>query len=1193
MATMQPSSQPTSSIVGPTSQQDLSTFPDHIGKRVDPVYSQTLHARVKELLQYPQNGFPGSQPVSFVSKHLAILEREDYFVCEKSDGIRGLLLFLHSPKGPASFMLDRNQIWYYIPNLLFPVRQRENEYLKDTLMDGELVVDKDQTKKTWRYLIFDLMAVNGQSIVQRSFSTRLGMLQQDVIHPFKNSLRLQSDPNKVPPFTIELKKMERSYGLHLVFDQMTRLRHESDGIIWTPVKCPYVPNICEKLLKWKPPEKNTVDFRINAKWSKDHKPIYSLDVLSHVTYKFFDHFQPDPDWAFEWKDQPPDGRIAEFRYDPNWQVTIVEQGYAPVTRTGGWRFVRFRDDKDAANEENDVKRILNSIQDGVSKEQLLAHMETIRDAWKAREAREAKEAREIREAREKGLPPPAHLKNRERLSISSVSTSSSSNQALVTPTGTSPVVPSPATGNFSGQGYFPKSRQSSLDYGSTDRRFSGADPMVGTYTESSHGDTTDIKNNGINYNTATSLPTSRRQSTETTSKRDNNHANEIVETERKRHKSLTELDRSRQQINDERRMKAPLEEHADTNDTSLMNNKSEQRIEDDTAAIESTLKTQNMVTSVKELSSAEEEPLVKAEVKETNTAQITIPEQTTISQPSKITPDEINPTATPKQSKTNNRRRKASDNEHRQLYEDDSAQEPSNSKKVRKVHDTSLSTPTVESKQLSKQQHQTIMSTESVSSVSDRDKRTMESTNHEQRYTQQTSPILHPGQNENGATPFESSLQHQTAAYSRYDPARSPPPPPPSSSSSSSSSIPRSPPVMNTQQRGKTAISPVVSPVSTTSTNNKKASSNSIHSLLTSSVEPIPSPAKRLESVNEKSATASSYPTSRSYNLSAILRDDDQKTDKYSSGFRANEQQNISYQPNQPERTQEQITTSCSSVTRTPPVQFINFHAERSRSQGSPTSRHKTVFIQGEYHNNTANSPGKSRSGTSTPSLQQQTGIQSPQMTSAPVMKTNNHRPSQTTMQNASVSPSSSPRESRHQHQTSVWKATVGQQATVAQQQYQQQSSIQPEYIRENYSSTPTSHQLINRGYPSPSSNHHYSPSSYYPQQQPPPPPPSPSSRQTHSNYNHHGHTGPQHGYHYMQHNRSAYEQPTEYYADSSPGQQQYPHPPPPPSASSSHYNGSRPYRPQTSYHSIAPATTPPKDSGKKSSKAKLDFILN
>ncbi|CEG84600.1 hypothetical protein RMATCC62417_18376 [Rhizopus microsporus] len=49
------------------------------------------------------------------------------------------------------------------------------------------------------------------------------------------------------------------------------------------------------------------------------------------------------------------------------------------------RFVRFRDDKGIANDENVVKKILNSIKDGVTKEQLLSCMDRVRAAWKARE----------------------------------------------------------------------------------------------------------------------------------------------------------------------------------------------------------------------------------------------------------------------------------------------------------------------------------------------------------------------------------------------------------------------------------------------------------------------------------------------------------------------------------------------------------------------------------------------------------------------------------------------------------------------------------------------------------------------------------------------------------------------------------------------------------------------------------------
>lgn len=177
-----------------TAQQSLS-LPEHIGKRVDPAYSTVLHTRVKEILHIHHDryllhalitqrqntdmlsssrhfSFPGTQPVSFETKHLSDLEREDYFVCEKTDGIRYLLFFGPSPKGPAAFLvsmddrfqlldaiswisivkLDRNKVWYYVPNLLFPVRGRDKEYLKDTLMDGELVMEEESHDKVCKCL---------------------------------------------------------------------------------------------------------------------------------------------------------------------------------------------------------------------------------------------------------------------------------------------------------------------------------------------------------------------------------------------------------------------------------------------------------------------------------------------------------------------------------------------------------------------------------------------------------------------------------------------------------------------------------------------------------------------------------------------------------------------------------------------------------------------------------------------------------------------------------------------------------------------------------------------------------------------------------------------------------------------------------------------------------------------------------
>lgn len=97
--------------------------------------------------------------------------------------------------------------------------------------------------------------------------------------------------------------------------------------------------------------------------------------------------------------------------------------------------MRFRDDKSTANDEMVVKKILNSIQDGVTKEQLLLCMDRVRAAWKARE---------------KGLPmPPLHSKP-TGLSLSTQLSPTSS--ALNTPISGSIMLQSPSTS--SSTGYF-------------------------------------------------------------------------------------------------------------------------------------------------------------------------------------------------------------------------------------------------------------------------------------------------------------------------------------------------------------------------------------------------------------------------------------------------------------------------------------------------------------------------------------------------------------------------------------------------------------------------------------------------------------------------------------------------------------------------------------------------------------------
>ena len=82
--------------------------------------------------------------------------------------------------------------------------------------------------------------------------------------------------------------------------------------------------------------------------------IYELYVLKGANkFEYFGRLVPDTEeLRVQWLQRPPDGMIAECRYDENYPTK--------------WRFMRFREDKDTPNFIDVAHKIMQSIQQGVA-----------------------------------------------------------------------------------------------------------------------------------------------------------------------------------------------------------------------------------------------------------------------------------------------------------------------------------------------------------------------------------------------------------------------------------------------------------------------------------------------------------------------------------------------------------------------------------------------------------------------------------------------------------------------------------------------------------------------------------------------------------------------------------------------------------------------------------------------------------
>jgi hypothetical protein len=134
-----------------------------IGIIVEPRFADFLRQRINTLIGIKYDHvFPGAELQSLEQKDLEIISRNDYLVSRMGSGQRSLLFITKE----GGFLYNKHDQFFY-NQMTFP--GKNHTFHVDTIIDGELYIEKQL------FLAFDLIVIDGVSIVERSVSTRLGV----------------------------------------------------------------------------------------------------------------------------------------------------------------------------------------------------------------------------------------------------------------------------------------------------------------------------------------------------------------------------------------------------------------------------------------------------------------------------------------------------------------------------------------------------------------------------------------------------------------------------------------------------------------------------------------------------------------------------------------------------------------------------------------------------------------------------------------------------------------------------------------------------------------------------------------------------------------------------------------------------------------------------------------------------------
>lgn len=211
--------------------------------------------------------FPGYQPVSLGLSNLSSLHGFlyksllEYFISYKADGQRAYLGFKRFGDKNKCFILFRSG------KLVFIKLSVSESVYNGTLFDIE-ILENDHL------MLFDCIIINGKTCKYECYPTRIEIIKRFLelqlsfmsLNIVKYMVCNETRENKImitETFKLSCKLI---FKANMVKYLGKHWWHEHDGFIWTLSNSDPIQNSIRKnifpVLKWKPPEKITIDFKV-------------------------------------------------------------------------------------------------------------------------------------------------------------------------------------------------------------------------------------------------------------------------------------------------------------------------------------------------------------------------------------------------------------------------------------------------------------------------------------------------------------------------------------------------------------------------------------------------------------------------------------------------------------------------------------------------------------------------------------------------------------------------------------------------------------------------------------------------------------------------------------------------------------------------------------------------------------------